>query len=194
MNGSPRIRLGQDKVAALLAGEAVEATFRGPKCPARGGSYPVTLQEPTKVRAVVAGSKLRPGCLRVWTLTIVLDRTEAPLLLNAESKGGVIVQLSDDHSESEPAAHGYVDTPGRRVLDAGDAVPHGDVETFAESQAAARRFAADKVDKLAKRRAKSLGNRVQDALMKARAHGADPNIEALETWLKGCEDAAKEAA
>lgn len=154
----------------------------------------MTLQEPTNVRAVVAGSKLRPGCLRVWTLTVVLDRTEAPLLLNAESKGGVIVQLSDDHTESEPVAHGYVDTPSRRVLDAGDAVPHEEVQTFAESQAAARRFAADKVDKLAKRRAKSLSNRVHDALMKARAHGAEPNIEALETWIEACEEAVREAA
>lgn len=194
MNRSPRIRLTSDRVAGLLAGQPVEATFRGPKCPARGESYPVTLQEPTEVRAVVAGSKLRPGCLRVWTLTVVLDQTEAPMLLNAESAGGVIVPLSESRAESEPAAHGYIDTPGRRALDAGDGVPHDDVEAFPQSQEAARRWAADKVDKLAKRRAKSLGNRVQDALMQARAHGVDPDIGVLEEWIKGCEAAVREAA
>lgn len=194
MKHSPHIRLKPDEITRLLAGQPIEAEFRGPKCPASGESYPVMMQEPAKVRAVVAGAKLRPGCLRVWTLSVVLDRSEAPLLLNAESGGGVISPLSEDRSEAEAAAHGYLDTPSRAVLDAGDGVPHEEVETYAESQAAARRFATQRVDDLYKRRARSLTNRVQNALLQARAHGVDADLDALEAWIEGCDKAVREAA
>lgn len=183
-----------DQLAALLAGNPVETIFRGPRCPARGESYPVMMQEPTDVRAIVTGSKLRPRCKRAWTLGAVVDRSEPVFLLNAESKGGVIVPLDGKRSEDEPQAHGYVDHPGVQVLDAGAAVDPQLVETFAESQRAAARFAAEKVDKLAKRRARSLSNRVHNALMQARVHGVEPDVEALEGWLESVEQAAREAA
>jgi hypothetical protein len=193
LNASPHIRLSADAIASLLAGEVVETTFRGPRCPARGGSYPVLLQETTRLHVVVTGSKLRPHCKRVWTLSAVLDRAQAPLLLNAESAGGVITPLTNG-SESAPAAHGYLDNPGSAVLDAGEAVPHRDVETSTKSQAAAIRHATSKVDSIQKRRARSLGKRVEDALLKARAHGADPDVEQLEGWLESLEADVEKAA
>lgn len=194
MKHSPHIRLKPDEITRLLEGQPIEAEFRGPKCPTRGESYPVMMQEAAKVRAVIAGAKLRPGCLRIWTLSVVLDRAEAPMLLNAESAGGVIVPLGEERSESEAAAHGYLDTPSAAVLDAGDAVPHEDVETYAESQAAAQRFAASKVDKFTKRRSRSLVNRVENVLLQAQAHGVDSDTEALEAWIEAHEAALKEAA
>lgn len=193
MNRSPSIRLTPDQLAVLLANGAVETTFRGQRCPARGESYPVLLQEPTEVRAIVTGSSLRPRSKRVWTLSVVLDNADAPLLLNAESGGGVIVPLSTGAADTA-LAHGYIDTPGSKVLDAGEAVPHEDVVTSSQSQEAARKYAAETVDVLAKRRARSLSNRVHNALMQARAHGADPDAEALEEWVERCEEAAKRAA
>jgi hypothetical protein len=194
MKNSPQIRLAPDRLAQLLAGNEVETTFRGPKCPELGESYPVTLQEPTRIRVVVAGSKLRPKCLRIWTLRVELDDTEPPLLLNAESKGGVIIPLSDKREETETAAHGYVSTPGRHVLDAGEGVDPDLVEMASKSQESTRRFAKEQVHKLAKRRARALTNRVHDVLMQAQAHGVDPDIEGLEAWIEQHANKVKEAA
>ncbi|HET9199233.1 MAG TPA: hypothetical protein VFN92_13385 [Solirubrobacterales bacterium] len=194
MKRSPRIRLSPDDVAELLAGRTVSAPFQGPTCPAKGESYPVTLQQPLEVRAVVTGSALLPRSKRKWMLTVELDRSEPDLLLNAESAGGVIVPMSGRGRETDPVAHGYVSNPGPNVLEAGAAVAHHDVETFSASQEAARRFAGEKVDVIFKRRAKSMSNRVHNALMQARAHGVTPDMDALEQWTKGLEEQAKEAA
>lgn len=195
MNRSPRIRIDSFALTSLLAGRPVSTTQRG-SLPRRGESYPVTLQEPTDVRAVVLGSKLQPRAQRVWTLDLILDRTDTSLLLNAESGGGSITPLAENRSASEPAAHGYVDSPGPNVLDAGDAVPHADVETFASSREAAHNFATEKINELSRRRARSLSNRVRDSLMQATAKGVDvgPALVAIEEQLKLLKLAAREAA
>lgn len=192
-----QLRLSPNQLSDLLSGRVVETTHHGPKGPARGGSYPILMQERTEVRAVVAMSKLRPRCKRIWVVNLVLDSADAPLLLNAESAGGVITPLSEDHSANEPLAHGYRSDSSNGILDAGEGIPHADVETFEESQVAARRFASERVDELAKRRARSLSNRVKNALMQARAHepsNSEALVEGLECWLDEAEQAVREVA
>jgi hypothetical protein len=189
------IRVDSNKLSALLTGKPVEVEYRGPTAPLRAESHPVALHELTDVRVFVTHSRLKPKKKRIWLLDLILDRQAAPLLLNAESAGGVITPLGESRSEDSPEAHGYSEKPSA-VLDAGEAMPTDEIASYEASKMAAHRFASEQVDQLSKRRAKTLGNRVRETLMRARAQGLDPTeyIDAIEEQLAALDLEVREAA
>lgn len=194
MRRAPRIRLTSDKIAALLKDRPVETVQRG-SLPRRGESYPVTLQEDTELRVIVADSKLLPRTQNAWNVTVVVDRSEPQMLLNAESGGGIITPLGESRAENEPEAHGYSENPSS-ALDAGAGVPHADVMDTAESRAAAERWADSRVSQIAHRRAKSLAKRLEGVLVQATVHGADVSeqVDAISEQIDGIVEATKRAA
>src|SRR5690606_8587274 len=115
-----------------------------------------------------------------------------PTLLRAESGGAAIAPLGEGYEPSDPEAHGYTASP-QHALDAGEAVPSEEVETFASTQASRARFAEEKVHALAKRHANSLARRTREALMQARAHGVDvtEHVEAIEAALDAIHESVR---
>jgi hypothetical protein len=192
---APRVRLDSDQLRQLLAGEPVRAEHRGSKLPERGEPIPAVLHEETGVRAIVMRSQLRRRAKRIWLLDLVLDRSAAPMLLAAESQAAV-TPLGVTHDEISAEAHGYTENEALALDDAGEAIPYGDIVDTAESQQAAMRFAGERIDELARRRARSLGARTRDALLQARAHGVDPSaaVAVIEEQLRELEKAARSAA
>lgn len=156
------------------------------------------------MRAMVVNSQLlKAGRTRrspsTYHLEIVLDRAAPALLLRAESglRGREGIEpLGESRSADEPEAHGYTDNPNLALAGEGEAPDPDEVVSFAASQEAAREFAAQKVDVIARQRAKTMGNRVREALMQARAHGVDarPHIEAIDAQLRALHEEVRRAA
>lgn len=212
------IRVNHDTLAAILAGRPVQIEHRSTSSFFPGQSVPVELYDPTGVRIVLTDVKIAPrrrpivkpgdsGPKRTprgkqtetFQITAVLDTAPPAMTLAAESgAGAAVTPLGATHDPESPEAHGYVDrAEGATALDdAGEKPDAGDVASSAISQAHKRRFAAEKVDVLAKRRAKSMGRRVQEALTQATAHGVDQEdaVTAIEEVLAQLNSEIRRAA
>lgn len=214
------IRVDHDTLTALLSGKAVEITHRSTSSFFRGDSVPVTLHEDTGVRILLTSVKVeprrrpivKPGDSRpasrkgrpskqteTFVLTAVLDSSPPATTLGAESGvGAAVAPLGQTHDESSPEAHGYVDHEETRssLEDAGEGPDSDEVASFALSQRHARQYAAEKVDTLSRRRAKSMGNRVREALMQATAHGVDQAeaVAAIEGAIEHLLDESRKVA
>lgn len=201
-----QIKVTSQQLTKLLDGEPVQVLHRGAKLPRYGEGIEVTLHEPQGVQVVIEQAELVPPRGRrrkrtrrhveTWWLRVKRDDAPPPTLLHTESGvGAAVTPLGESHDEDSPEAHGYTSNP-TEALDAGETVPSDEVETFATSQQAATRFAREQVHTLARRRARSLGARTREELLRAIAHGVDVGeaMDAIEEQLAALAEQAREAA